>query len=171
MQSLKAEHWVNATMEQHPPPGHGTPQHRSHVPFRERCKTSREECSSTILPALAVNKYGLRILLGAGKTQGGKKKQTVSFLEFSRESNKAAAPHRSGFQVVPPHGGGSAGHGTQGRKHLALAQLGTAGFSPPAQVAGSGFCPGFCDTKHGTAHRGREAPTQTQAPQAEAARR
>lgn len=42
--------------------------------------------------------------------------------------------------------------------------------SPPrAQVAGSGFWPGFCETKHGTAHTGRE--TQTQNPQAEAARR
>lgn len=79
MQLLKAEHWVNATMEQHPQAGHGTPQQRSYVPFRERCKTSREECSSTILPALAVNKYDLRILLGAGKTQGGGKKTNCLF--------------------------------------------------------------------------------------------
>lgn len=93
MQSLKAEHWVNATMEQHPPPGHGTPQHRSHVPFRERCKTSREEYSSTILPALAVNKYGLRILLGAGKTQGGGKKTKLSLSWSSHGSQTKPQPH------------------------------------------------------------------------------
>lgn len=43
---------------------------------------------------------------------------------------KAAASHPSGSQAVPPHGEGSAGQGTRGRKHLAWAQLGTAGFSP-----------------------------------------
>ncbi|XP_031979001.1 DTW domain-containing protein 1 isoform X2 [Corvus moneduloides] len=119
-------------LEQHLQPGQGMPQKRSHVPFGERCKTSREAYSSTILPALAVHKYALKILRGAGKIRGGGR--NLSFLEFSRESNKAAASHPNGFQAVPPHGGGSAGHGTQGRKQLPRAQLGAAGFSPPAQL-------------------------------------
>lgn len=111
-------------MEQHPQSRQGTSQERSHVPFRERCKMCRgmHQCCSS-------SQY-----IWSKDTTGLKKKSDLAIFPEVLKGDITAASHPSDFQAVPPHGRGSAGHGTHGRKHLARAQLGRAGFSPP--------CPG-----------------------------